>query len=119
MLMYMTVGQRYKMHIHSPAASSWSLHVPYCSSSTAVPGTTTPFNGFLQGVKHHRQGRLEDAEQCYRTFLRSEPAHADCLHQLGALLVQKGGNKHVSLAGQVHPYHTYGAASADSVSVTV
>eukprot|EP00878_Enallax_costatus_P006555 GHUV01006873.1.p1 GENE.GHUV01006873.1~~GHUV01006873.1.p1 ORF type:complete len:349 (+),score=115.70 GHUV01006873.1:588-1634(+) len=49
---------------------------------------------YNEGVKLHRHGKLDDAEQCYRSFLLSQPAHADCLHQLGALLVQKGGNRH-------------------------
>lgn len=48
-----------------------------------------------QGVQLHQQQNLAEAEQAYRAFLRHNPNHADCLHQLGALLVQQYGAKQV------------------------
>jgi hypothetical protein len=49
----------------------------------------------LQAVALHQSNQLIQAEQCYRVFLKEQPAHADCLHQLGALLVQRDGKAQV------------------------
>lgn len=54
-----------------------------------------------QGVKLHQQHKLADAEAAYRTALRLNPAHAACLHQLGALLIQQHGTKQYKEALQL------------------
>eukprot|EP00879_Flechtneria_rotunda_P025124 GHRR01026683.1.p1 GENE.GHRR01026683.1~~GHRR01026683.1.p1 ORF type:complete len:345 (+),score=139.83 GHRR01026683.1:1271-2305(+) len=56
---------------------------------TTASGTAAEL--YAQGVKLHKSRRLLEAQQCYRAFLKAEPAHADCLHQLGALLIQRDG----------------------------
>lgn len=46
---------------------------------------------YQEAVALHQSNQLVQAEQRYRAFLKDHPAHADCLHQLGALLVQRDG----------------------------
>jgi ADP-heptose:LPS heptosyltransferase len=41
-------------------------------------------------LEQHRSGRLDEAAQCYRQILSSEPGHADCLHLLGMIAYQRG-----------------------------
>ena len=39
-----------------------------------------------EGVKAHKEGKLEDAERLYRAVLESQPKHPDANHNLGVLL---------------------------------
>jgi Flp pilus assembly protein TadD len=43
-----------------------------------------------QGMLHHREGRLSEAERAYRDVLRREPTNPQGLHLLGALEGQRG-----------------------------
>jgi len=42
------------------------------------------------GLKHHKAGKLAEAEQCYRRVLAIEPDHADALQLIGAIAYQMG-----------------------------
>lgn len=42
------------------------------------------------GLSHHRAGRLEAAEACYRSVLAAQPDHADTLHLLGLIAHRRG-----------------------------
>ncbi len=55
------------------------------------PGPNSPCIAALrQGLEFHRQGRVEEAAQCYRTALRHDGAHFDALCNLGLLEIQQG-----------------------------
>jgi protein O-GlcNAc transferase len=41
-------------------------------------------------VKHHQEGRLAEAEACYRRVLAAEPNNADALNMLGIVALQSG-----------------------------
>ena len=43
-----------------------------------------------QGVAAQKEGRLQDAERCYRTILLAQPDHPDANHNLGVLAVAVG-----------------------------
>lgn len=43
-----------------------------------------------RALKHHKAGRLEEAELIYREILASQPEHADALHFLGMIAAQRG-----------------------------
>ncbi|MBY6242591.1 tetratricopeptide repeat protein [Methylosinus sp. Sm6] len=45
---------------------------------------------FEDARAHHEAGRLNEAETLYRTILSTEPAHAETLHLLGLLAVERG-----------------------------
>jgi tetratricopeptide (TPR) repeat protein len=45
---------------------------------------------FQSGLRLHRAGRLQEAEQVYRQVLAASPAHADSLHMLGVIAHQCG-----------------------------
>jgi protein O-GlcNAc transferase len=45
-----------------------------------------------EGVKRHGAGRLEDAERLYKQALADAPNHADALHLLGVIELQRGRN---------------------------
>ncbi len=45
---------------------------------------------FQSGLRLHRAGRLQEAEQVYRQVLAASPAHADSLHMLGVVATQCG-----------------------------
>ncbi len=45
---------------------------------------------FAHALRHHRSGRLADAERGYREILQLEPRHADSLHLLGVIALQTG-----------------------------
>jgi predicted O-linked N-acetylglucosamine transferase (SPINDLY family) len=49
-----------------------------------------PPSDWRDGLAHHQAGRLDEAEAVYRAVLQHEPGHADCLHLLGALALQRG-----------------------------
>jgi Flp pilus assembly protein TadD len=42
------------------------------------------------GAKHHQDGRIAEAEACYRKVLVAQPNHPDALHQLGVVINQAG-----------------------------
>ena len=42
-----------------------------------------------QAMQHQQKGRLDEAEQHYRTLLAQQPRHADALHMLGVLYAQR------------------------------
>jgi Flp pilus assembly protein TadD len=46
--------------------------------------------GLEQALRHHRAGRLQEAEALYRQILATAPNHADALHMLGVLSAQTG-----------------------------
>lgn len=66
----------------------------------AAPSTNKPAprpapQGSLQtlidlGHEHHVNGRLAEAEQCYRQALTVNPRHPDLLHWLGLIALQSG-----------------------------
>ncbi|WP_043997093.1 tetratricopeptide repeat protein, partial [Microcystis aeruginosa] len=41
-------------------------------------------------VSEHRNGNLFEAEQAYRTIIKSCPEHAEALHLLGIIAYQRG-----------------------------
>ena len=45
---------------------------------------------FQRAVEHHQHGRLPDAEALYRNILQQQPEHADALHLLGVIALQRG-----------------------------
>lgn len=66
-----------------------------------------------RGIWNHQNGRLQEAEQIYRTVLEQEPKNPDALHLLGILSHQRGDHaKAVDLIQQAialrpdqAPYH--------------
>ena len=51
------------------------------------PNLTIP-EALQQAVDHHKDGRLQNAEQLYRAILQTQPKHTDANHNLGVLAVQ-------------------------------
>jgi tetratricopeptide (TPR) repeat protein len=47
---------------------------------------------FDLAMRHHRAGRLKEADQLYRQILTQNPRHAPALHYLGVLAYQAGQN---------------------------
>src|ERR1700722_7848801 len=45
---------------------------------------------FQSGVRLHRAGRRQEAEQVYRQIIASDPGHADSFHMLGVIASQCG-----------------------------
>ena len=45
---------------------------------------------FYLALRHHKEGRLKQAESLYREILAAEPENAETLHLLGMLLMQLG-----------------------------
>ena len=43
-------------------------------------------NALQQGVKAHKEGKLQEAERLYRAILQSHPSHPDANHNLGVLV---------------------------------
>ena len=43
-----------------------------------------------QGITAHRNGKLQEAEKCYRTIISCQPQHVDANHNLGVLAVSVG-----------------------------
>lgn len=41
-----------------------------------------------QAIQHHREGRLQEAEDAYRAVLAAEPENVDALHLLGVVALQ-------------------------------
>jgi protein O-GlcNAc transferase len=55
----------------------------------AAPGTSSLY---LEGEKHHRAGRLQDAQRCYLDVTASDPGNADAWHMAGVVAGQLGNN---------------------------
>src|SRR6267154_874973 len=80
-----------------------------CPAMPARPGGVVQHSGkfemawelFQQGLRHHQQGRLQQAEAIYRQVLAEDPTHADNLHLLGVLAHQTGRSERaVAYIGQ-------------------
>jgi protein O-GlcNAc transferase len=59
---------------------------------TGQPAADTADVGILfgTGAKYHQEGRLADAEACYRRVLAAQPQHTDALNMLGVIAQQVG-----------------------------
>jgi tetratricopeptide (TPR) repeat protein len=42
------------------------------------------------GLRHHQEGRLDEADRLYRSVLAQQPGHPDALHLIGVVALQKG-----------------------------
>lgn len=68
-----------------------------------------------QALKHHRAGRLAEAEALYRQVLAVDPRHADGLHLLGVIADQVGRHdaaaalirRAIAVAGQRPDFHLH------------
>ncbi|SKA06013.1 Predicted O-linked N-acetylglucosamine transferase, SPINDLY family [Enhydrobacter aerosaccus] len=54
--------------------------------------TADPAVAFEQGFALHRQGRLDEAERCYRSVLAGQPSHFHALHFTGLIHYQRGAH---------------------------
>jgi tetratricopeptide (TPR) repeat protein/SAM-dependent methyltransferase len=54
------------------------------------PGANSPAALFNAAVAHHQTGALIEAERQYRHILSLAPNHADTLHNLGVIALQRG-----------------------------
>jgi tetratricopeptide (TPR) repeat protein len=64
-----------------------------------VPPSVDP--DLVAGLEHHRAGRLDRAEACYRKVLRRVPRHPDALNLLGVIAYEKGRfTRAIQLASQ-------------------
>jgi tetratricopeptide (TPR) repeat protein len=50
----------------------------------------SPDDPLEKALRHHTAGELAEAEEIYRSLIAQNPADADALHLLGALIAQKG-----------------------------
>ncbi|HEX4111208.1 MAG TPA: tetratricopeptide repeat protein [Stellaceae bacterium] len=68
---------------------------------------------FQEAQRHHRAGRLNEAEQAYRQILAREPRQAHALHSFGVLASQTGNfdtaveliGRAIAVQGEVAIYH--------------
>ena len=58
--------------------------------STAEGSSRQIESALQQALAHHQAGRLQQAEQLYRTILQSKPNQPDANHNLGVLAAQVG-----------------------------
>jgi protein O-GlcNAc transferase len=56
-------------------------------TAATAPGFAAVFGA---AIKHHEAGQLAEAEALYRRVLAVEPRHADALHLLGRIALQRG-----------------------------
>src|SRR5580704_12813338 len=85
----------------------------------APSGANSPAALFNAAVAHHQTGSLIEAERQYRHILTLVPNHADSLHNLGLIALQRGDttaavelfDKAIKINGTVAEYH-YNAALA-------
>ena len=96
----------------------------WCSDAGAPPVTRSRSAGrgapsdvasrlIADGVRHHRQGRLEKAARCYRRALELEPGQPDGLHLSGLIAHQSGDQsrarnliaKAIAANARQAPYH--------------
>ncbi len=69
---------------------------------------------FVNGVRLHQSGRLDEAEAVYRQVLEAEPSHADSLHLLGVAATQRGRHEEaveligraIAENGAMAPFHS-------------
>jgi tetratricopeptide (TPR) repeat protein/SAM-dependent methyltransferase len=59
------------------------------SPSGAVPQGGAVAGLFNEALAHHQTGNIAEAERCYRQILSQSPAHADSLHNLGVIALQR------------------------------
>lgn len=57
-------------------------------ASNASPEHTAAL--YTQGLNHHRQGQLAEAESQYRQVLTANPHHSDSMHMMGVIALQVG-----------------------------
>ena len=53
----------------------------------------TVADALKEGLAHHNEGRLDEAEACYRRILAANPDHADANHLLGVIAHQRGDHR--------------------------
>ena len=58
---------------------------------TAAPAQQPP-QAYVEAVKLHQAGRLEEAAKAYRAYLETDPSRPEALSNLGAVLVALGRN---------------------------
>lgn len=63
---------------------------PAHAGGNAPQGALSIGQVLAQGLSHQRAGRLAQAEHLFRRILAQAPRHAETLHALGTLLMQKG-----------------------------
>jgi putative sugar O-methyltransferase len=56
----------------------------------AIQANSSVAERFFLGVDHYRNGRLADAEACFRDILAAEPRHYDALFHLAQVELQRG-----------------------------
>src|SRR5215471_3758915 len=49
-----------------------------------------PAAAFRQALSLHERGRIDEAERLYRAVLEVDRTHADALHNLGVICLQRG-----------------------------
>jgi predicted O-linked N-acetylglucosamine transferase (SPINDLY family) len=89
-------------------------------ASAAVPGILVPTGDLLkQALAHHEAGRLEDAQELYRTILHHDPENVDALHYAGLALHQAGETERaiawMSRAAERAPGHAHYALNFGQV----
>src|SRR6516165_10520203 len=53
-------------------------------------GAATMHDTLTLGLRHHQQGRLDEADRLYQSVLAQEPDDPDALHLRGVVALQKG-----------------------------
>ena len=77
------------------------------------PGANSPAALFNAAVAHHQTGALIEAERQYRLILNVAPNHADSLHNLGLIALQRGDaaaavklfDKAIKINNNIAEYH--------------
>src|SRR5882672_1358119 len=65
--------------------------MPITTGMSSEPAADAAFADLLrEGVAHHGEGRLGEAERLYREVLRRDPGHGEALHLLGLMAGQAG-----------------------------
>jgi protein O-GlcNAc transferase len=65
--------------------------MPITTRMSSEPAADAAFADLLrEGVAHHGEGRLAEAERLYREVLRRDPGHGEALHLLGLMAGQAG-----------------------------
>ncbi len=78
---------------------------------------------FAEARRHHKAGRLQDAERLYRKILAAHPRHAGSLHLLGLIAEQLGRHqsaveligKAVAIDGRIPVFHYHLASALQSL----
>jgi tetratricopeptide (TPR) repeat protein len=53
-------------------------------------GAATMHHTLTLGLRHHQQGRLDEADRLYQSVLAQQPGDPDALHLVGVVALQKG-----------------------------